>query len=82
MKIAVFNQNKYETEKIRWHRAGNNIQYSGNQIKGMGDGLSTLGWDYTFEKVGQLVYFAYCYPYTYSDLRYVIKKTKKQYKYA
>lgn len=81
MKIAVFSEFLFNKEGKTWHRGGNNIEYSSNNICSQlscGDpGMFTLGWEYTFEDTSSWVYFAYSYPYTYSQLRSYLKQNPK-----
>lgn len=71
MQIIVYSAQKYEKERIGWYRDGKNIQYGANNIK-KGEGKSqcyyTLSFEYEFSYSGDSVFFAYSYPYTYSDL--------------
>ena len=68
MKIAVFSELLFHQHGKDWHRGGTNIEYSANNI-GEFNGLHTLGWDYNLESTESWVYFAYAYPYTYTQLR-------------
>ena len=68
MKIAVFSELLFHKHGKDWHRGGTNIEYSANNI-GEFNGLHTLGWDYNLESTESWVYFAYAYPYTYTQLR-------------
>ena len=55
-----------------WHRGGERISYLSNGIKKdvgyTSKGYYTLSFSYKFPHDDDCVYFAYCYPYTYSDL--------------
>ena len=59
-----------------WQRGGSNIAYSKNTIPRANPNRDpkvptnyyTLTFVYTFDKQGEEVFFAHCYPYTYSDL--------------
>ena len=55
----------------KWFRAGYDIRYYQNSFKRPAVGKScffyTLAWTYDFEE-GESVFFAYCYPYTYTNL--------------
>lgn len=71
MKILVYSQIKSEKENIGWFRDGTNITYTSNGI--MKDANSsksfyTLSFNYAFPYSGDTVFFAYSYPYTYTDL--------------
>jgi len=55
-----------------WHRTGDKISYFQNSFKRDTIGKSrfyyTLTFTYDFMP-NETVYFAYCFPYTYSDLK-------------
>ena len=77
MKIAVFCSHLYEKDKIGWHRNGNNIEYDLNGLDDGGHKLATLSFEYTFASDKE-TYFAYAYPYTFTQL----KKHLKEYELA
>lgn len=65
----VHSWKKAENLKVDWHRAGEDVSYFANGIRRSSKtckSLFTLRFSYTFEFTGDVVYFAYCYPYTYS----------------
>ena len=63
-------RNKVEEEKIGWWRDGYDIAYYNNGIrKENGSKNFTLTFTYKFEYDDDTVFFAYWYPYTYSDLK-------------
>lgn len=59
--------------KIGWIRAGKNIRYFKNKRRVESSRIErtyyTLTFQYTFEHDADTVYFAHCYPYTYTDLQ-------------
>ena len=59
-------------QDLGWHRVGKDIDYYQNTLKRENTRLNrcyyTLTWTYTFEYDADQVYFAHCFPYTYSDL--------------
>eukprot|EP00042_Codosiga_hollandica_P040428 m.348044 g.348044 ORF g.348044 m.348044 type:complete len:1083 (-) comp55863_c0_seq1:70-3318(-) len=68
----------YSTERAKtgegWYRTGENIQYNRTDAVHSVEGkltryFHTLSWDQTFDHDNDTVYFAYCYPYTYTDLQ-------------
>lgn len=79
MKPLVRSLRKEQTQGISWHRAGEAVSYYENNIPrklGLNTRLPrfyyTLSFVYTFEYEGDEVFFAHCYPYTYTDLqRYI-----------
>jgi hypothetical protein len=60
-----------------WERAGTEVAYFQNNTARANPNKDpkipthfyTLTFNYVFEKAGETVYFAHCYPYTYSDLQ-------------
>jgi len=69
MSPVVYSAKKAENLKIDWHRAGEDISYFANGIYRPSrtcKSFFTLRFSYTFEFTADTVYFAYCYPYTYS----------------
>lgn len=74
MRVLSFSQNARVAENRGWHRMGQNIIYAQNQFKrDTGNYRSTrkyytLTFEHTFESDDDQVYFAHCFPYTYSDL--------------
>ena len=77
MKLVAFSALKSENEKISWHRAGENISYFANGIRKSAKfpkSLYTLRFSYTFQYDYDTVYFAYSYPYTFSQLTEFLDK--------
>jgi len=73
MKVLVYSEKSSENDSsVGWHREGYDISYYQNNIKKETLGRSryyySLSFTYDFKYAGDTVYFAYCYPYTYSDL--------------
>ncbi len=80
MRPAVFSLRRRERSNIGWVREGSAISYYKNGLVREGSkNLSgagakrilnyyTLSFSYTFEHEDDTVFFAYSYPYTYSDL--------------
>lgn len=71
MKPAIFSKRSYEEEGKSWFRDGYNISYKQNSIyreNYTNTCYYTLTFTYNFPYDNDLVYFAYSYPYTYSDL--------------
>ena len=76
MKPLVRSLRKEQTKGISWHRAGDAVSYYENNIPrvlGLNTRLPqfyyTLSFIYTFEYEEDEVFFAHCYPYTYTDLQ-------------
>lgn len=74
MKVLVQSEKQSEEKDIGWYRAGQNISYYHNGISkssrktGNNKTLYTLTFTYEFQYDDDTVYFAYCYPYNYSDV--------------
>ena len=83
MKLSVYSDkmaNKGDEDMeggVGWHKGGEGFSYYANGIKkDPGQTWSrvyyTLTFTYKFEHDDDTVYFAYCYPYTYTDLMHDI----------
>ena len=70
MKVLIFSEKENEKTGLGWFRGGNNIQYSQNNIRRpcCSKCFYSLSFSYKFEYDQDTVYFAYCFPYTFSDL--------------
>jgi hypothetical protein len=79
MKPLVRSLRKEQLKGIHWHRAGDLVSYYQNNIPrklGVDSRLPqfyyTLSFMYTFEYDQDEVFFAHCYPYTYTDLQHYL----------
>ncbi|CAG9333093.1 unnamed protein product [Blepharisma stoltei] len=70
MKILIFSENESQTNNVGWFRGGYDIMYHANGIRKPKGNKTfyTLTWKYDFPYSKDTVYFAYSYPYTYTDL--------------
>lgn len=70
MKVLIFSEKENEKTQLGWFREGTEICYHENNIRRPGSSkcFYSLTFEYKFEYTGDTVYFAYCFPYTYSDL--------------
>lgn len=70
MKILVFSEKENEASQLGWFREGSNISYYENNIRRPGSSkhFFSLSFNYKFKYAEDTVYFAYCFPYSYSDL--------------
>jgi hypothetical protein len=77
MKVSIYSEKNSEKtsekeEKSGWYKGGEHISYYLNGIRKdnnyMSKGFYTLSFSYKFLHDEDTVYFAYSYPYTYSDL--------------
>ena len=76
MKVTMYSQRKSENEKIGWYKGCTEITYYSNGIKKDPASVKTyysLSFSHTFEYSDDELFFAFCYPYTYSDLQEDIK---------
>lgn len=71
MKVLTYSSRSYELHGAGWRRGGEGIAYYKNGISRHVTTKSyyTLTFTYTFDHSEDTVYFAYCYPYTYSELQ-------------
>ena len=77
MKVLVYSEKKAHARDIGWHRAGTKIYYYPNGVRKDEQRKNAAGpfktyythtFTYDFEFPDDTVYFAYCYPYTYTDM--------------
>ncbi|KRX10068.1 P-loop containing nucleoside triphosphate hydrolase [Pseudocohnilembus persalinus] len=61
-------QKTIEIDNTKQKNSQKNKQNQTNQLNNLTPIYQTLQFNYTFSKPGQQVTFAYCYPYTYSEL--------------
>jgi len=77
MKPIIYSIKKSEEKQIGWHPFCDNISYFPNgllKFPKSAKSLYTLRFSYTFEYNQDNVYFAYNYPYTYSQLTEYLDK--------
>ena len=73
MKVLSYSVKNADINDIGWHRVGKNVSYSQNNYKRKGNGnYYTLSFTMTFDYDDDSVYFAHCFPYTYTDLKYML----------
>ena len=73
MKVSVYSERRTEQDStIGWFKGGERISYYGNGIKKdityTSKGYYSCSFTYKFTHDDDTVYFAYCFPYTYTDL--------------
>ncbi|CAG9326951.1 unnamed protein product [Blepharisma stoltei] len=71
MKPLVWSTILYETEEKEWYRGCYDISYEKNEDYApeyLDHSYYCLSFKYNFQYTNDLVYFAYAYPYTYTDL--------------
>jgi hypothetical protein len=78
MKPLIYSDHDARTQGKGWVRGGENICYYRNSIKRKNGHFYTFSWSYIFENANDTYYFAYCYPYTYSDLQNYLNTLEAQ----
>jgi hypothetical protein len=69
MRPLLYSKKDSEQQGKGWHRSGSEVCYYQNQMKKKNSGFYyTLTFQIEFDHNNDEVYFAHCYPYTYSDL--------------
>jgi murein tripeptide amidase MpaA len=70
MKVLIHSEKLFQKTKTQWFRGGSEISYFCNNIQrtAKGNTFYTLTFKYEFLFDSDTVYFAYCYPYTYTKL--------------
>ncbi len=77
MKPVVYSQKNAEEHGVAWHRAGEDIAYFANGLRRSmrsPKSLYTLRFSYRFDHDYDTVFFAYSYPYTYSQLTCLLNR--------
>ena len=74
MKPLMYSELDARNKNIGWRRTGSNIKYFRNNTRvedenGNSSSFYSLTWTCQFTNTNDTVYFAHCYPYTYSDLQ-------------
>lgn len=85
LRPLMYSTKDAQCRKVGWKRCGYNITYYCNKSSPLGEreqrNTYTLTFNIRFPYKNDIVYFAYSYPYTYSDLRnYLLKISKHPYK--
>lgn len=70
MKILIFSEAENAKSGLGWFRGGTNIHYYANNIRRPASSkcFYSLSFNYKADFNNDTLYFAYCFPYTYSDL--------------
>jgi cytosolic carboxypeptidase protein 2/3 len=71
MKVLVYSERMASHKDVGWHRAGTKIGYYLNGLRRNDKSQRryfTHTFTYNFEYPNDTVYFAYSYPYTYTDM--------------
>lgn len=69
MRPLVYSCHDAERRGVGWVRAGDDVCYYQNNIRRKGGFYYTATFTLSFPHSLDTVYVAYCYPYTYTDLR-------------
>jgi cytosolic carboxypeptidase protein 2/3 len=73
MKVLSFSIKTRDIHQAGWRRVGKNISYTQNNYKRKGSGnYYTLSFTVTFDYDHDSVFFAHCFPYTFTDLKYLL----------
>ena len=63
MKVSIYSERQAETQKVGWHKGGEDISYSSNDIRKdvtySWKTFYTASWSYRFKYAGDAVFFAY-----------------------
>lgn len=85
MKPLVRSRKKEKRQGVGWHRTCESVSYYQNNIprtllanSKLPQFYYTLSFVYTFEYDRDVVYFAHCYPYTFTDLQSYLNKCALQ----
>ena len=70
MKILIFSEKENEFSELGWFRGGTKISYYQNKIRrpSCSKCFYSLSFSYKFDYSDDTVYFAYSFPYTYTEL--------------
>lgn len=82
MRPVVWSKKKNEENGEKWHLSGHDISYYSSKFNRKRQAYYhhfTLSIKYDFQYENDLVYFAYCYPYTFSDLTTYLNEIKDKY---
>lgn len=75
MKVLSFSVKTRDIHKAGWRRVGKNISYTQNNHKRKGSGsYYTLSFTITFDYDHDSVFFAHWFPYTFTDLKYLLSE--------
>lgn len=81
MKVLIYSEKNAEKQEIGWYWGCTNISYYANGIKRENikyyKSYYTLTFSHTFEYDNDAVYFAYCYPYTFTELKNYLKQIER-----
>eukprot|EP00051_Salpingoeca_urceolata_P014282 m.181520 g.181520 ORF g.181520 m.181520 type:complete len:1103 (-) comp18039_c2_seq4:67-3375(-) len=73
MQPVVYSQRAEQEDGTGWTRAGSDVSYYKNELRVSTESgeryYYTLSWAHTFKYSRDKVFFAHCYPYTYTDLQ-------------
>ncbi|XP_053321137.1 cytosolic carboxypeptidase 3 [Spea bombifrons] len=69
MRPLVYSEIEAKTHRVGWHRVGEEIKYYKNNLSQYGNPCYSLSWTFKLPHSMDTCYFAYSYPYTYSNLQ-------------
>eukprot|EP00762_Andalucia_godoyi_P005871 ANDGO_06994.mRNA.1 Cytosolic carboxypeptidase NnaD len=76
-RVLVYSDAEAAKKGYGWHRAGENISYFQTPGTKRSDQKQTLSFTYVFQHSQDVVYFAFSYPYTYTDLQTFLDKLEQ-----
>ena len=76
MKPLIYSKKDAETKNVGWHRTGHDIKYYPSKKRSISQPTSfyTLSFSFETSNDNDQVFFAHCYPYTYSDCIMMLKR--------
>jgi murein tripeptide amidase MpaA len=76
MKPLVYSKKDVDSKQIGWHRAGTEIKYYASKKKLLTQSTLLFTLTFTIESYhdNDTMFFAHCYPYTYSDCMIMMKR--------
>ena len=80
MKVSVYSDRQADSGQVGWHRDCTDIRYFKNQVRKDFNFVRyyhTLTFTYEFKHENDNVFFAYCVPYTYTDLSNDIMRVER-----
>ncbi|XP_053310385.1 cytosolic carboxypeptidase 3-like [Spea bombifrons] len=77
MRPLMYSETEAKTRRIGWHRVGDDIKYYNNNLRQYESSYYSVSWSFMFPHDMDTCYFAYSYPYTYSNLQDYLARIAK-----
>lgn len=77
MRPLCYSKKQADMQGIGWHRTGTDIKYQASKKKPLFTQqvvFYTLSWSFEAEHDQDILYFAHCYPYTFSDCSIMLRR--------